>query len=1306
MRRLLRVGNAALTALVVTPLVLAPLLAGDQVPQMAAAHAVPVSEAQAASLSAAQQGLRFVSPTTDRLRALVDLEVAAPTGTTAVRFSVDDVQLAELTDLYATRTQTEPVWRTATDVGWLRPGTHVVRAEADTPNGVVRVEREVMTSWEPPGKGISPLTGGWRFASESELPDGDLAGATPPAVKPGYRDRDFATVMVPNSLGAVADRYNDWNGLLGVYRRVVKLDEPAAGEQTAIVLESCYWHCRVFVNGQRVGETRGGYLPERLDITGAVVSGDNTVAVVVDHRLSTMGVFSRINEFYWNWGGLLQEVRIERTPEVALVDLRAEGSADGTLTLRATGVNGTTAARAVDATVTVDGPDGARALAPQPVTFEVPAGGGEAAPARLTVPEPDLWDADDPNLYTVRLEPVSTANTSALVERAGFRDVRVEGSDVLLNGNVVSNLQGFNRHRDYPGLGRTQPDGLARRELGQLRAKGFGIYRPAHYPATPGELDVADELGLLVIEEINVSGLSGPELDTSEVMAFGADRLTRMIRRDRSHPSVIAWSVGNENLTEDTRAVPYVRDTIATGRALDPTRLYTQVSHRGDRDLTYDYQDLLTANFYAGWYTNRAATELGSDPVESIGGLLDRVQAYGGGKPILLSEYGAEAVKDRPGTGKGTEVYQGHVVDEHNRLLNDRPHLLGKMYWTSTEFWCRPDWSGGNPEPIPPFHAKALRTLDRDDKLAWRVMFSPVRLTRTSVLEAPAGQQTTLIARITVSDIKGRATSGRLVVDAPDGFTAEPAEQSFSVKAGGAATLDVRLRGTLAEGVESVGGLVRAVVDDDTEAQPRPLTVRRADVVPHPVGDSFDTATLDAGWTIVREDPTGWSLDDRPGSLRLSTLAGDQTGAANDGRNLFLRDATPASDFTASADVTADLDADGQRIALVAHAGDDDYVDVALASNEGEPSIEFTHEVGGQIENRAVVPVNTDADNATLRLVRRGDLVSAEYSTDGTVWYQVGAAELPGTVRVGLQASGGRSQPPPPVVSAYVDALRVLVAGQVTVDRLDPVLPMIGTEPNTVGVTVSNSRAEPAEVTASIGVPDGWSSGTVTATIEPFGSAEIPVPVTPPLAPDVGVTLTAQVSAEGLQVYGSAGANVVTTPPATATALALDAGVAASPLVDGYDRLTPADTWQPERGFGWVGDPPEARDRGESRWCGDDCDKPELDDLRRDFALDRITPTTLRLSVPAGVHQAYVLAGDATSSAGDTIISDLNGTVLDQVGGTQSAGEFTWLTFPVDGGAGGRDVDLVISGAGGTYWRMNALVLVPASTSGGGAGHE
>jgi beta-glucuronidase len=989
--------------------------------------------------------------------------------------------------------------------------------------------------------------------------------------------------------------------------------------------------------------------------------------VLVDNRTSTMGGYARpVQGLYWNFGGLMQEVSLERTPAVALTEMRAEGTFAGHLTVRATGVNASDSAQTVRAQLTVDAPDGTGVVGPTEVTTTVPAGGGVGTPIELDVPDVQPWDLDHPRLYTVHLKAQDDATWHELVEHTGFRDVEAKGLDLLLNGKPVEDLQGFDRHADYPGLGRTQPDGLADREIKDLRDKGFQLFRPAHYPTTPAELDAADKYGLLVIEEVNnISSQPGSFLAEQGVQDFGKHTLKRMIDRDRSHPSLFAWSVGNANPTETDGGVDYVKNVIGYGRTLDPTRLYTQVSHRHTRDRAYPYQDFFATNYYAGWYST----------MESLESHLDAVQAMAK-MPILISEYGAEAVHQRPGTGRGTEWYQAMVVDEHNRLLNHRPHFIGKMYWTSSEFWCTPTWgSGQNPEPVPPFHTKGLETLFRDHKLGWRVMFSPVRITRATVLQAPLGQRTTLHEKVTVSDARGNGGSGTLHVDTPEGFTAP--DVPFSVGPGESKTYDVPLTGTVTEANLHDQGFVHAVVDSDTEALPHPFTIRAEDDVPTPASDDFASGTLDDSWLVVRPDDSGWSLTDRPGSLRLSTLAGGETGTVNTGENLFVRTNTPQSDWTAEASVDApDLSADFQQIGLDAYVDDDNYVKVDLGWIDGRRAIEMVVENDAKVVSRTSVPY--DAASAHLRLVRRGDDVTAEYSADGTDWFEVGTGSVAGFARVALQAIGGGAAPP--VVKTYVDEVDVrasgnLVARSVTV----PDQPLLVGQPSHAVVTVANGSDHSVPVHVALSADDPWNAGDADASVPAFGSADVEVPLTAhgdPATEQVSATVT---STDGTVVTGAPVTDAISTLAASDTALALDAGTTTSAVFDGYSRLS-NELWDPARGYGWVDRAPQSRDRGAP------------DALRRDIVTDR-ADGTLRLAVPAGTHAVDLLVGDH-SFASDPMTVTVDGRTVVTVDPAVPSGDARWFRFDVDGGASGRTVDLQLHARdSGAYWRFAALLL-------------
>ena len=804
------------------------------------AQARPAAGAAAPASPDTGGTVRFTSPTGHVLTGLTDIEVTAPAGTTAVRFSMDDVAFSELTDLYSQDIGLPPVWRTATDGSWFDPGEHTLTVEADTPAGRATQSVRVTTVRHPvQPAGRTVLDGAWLFATTADLPSGALTGAVPPASQPGFDESPMTEVLVPGAFGAVRDRWNDDSGTLGVYRRTVTLTAPEPGKRVLLTLESCFFACQVYVNGAPAGTAQGGYLPEVFDATEHLVAGDNLIAVVTDNRTSSL--FQLNWSLYWNWGGLFASVHLDTVPAAGLTGVTATGAADGTLTLHASGINTTGAAQEISAAVALFDPSGSP-LPGRHVAFALPAGSGvvDASPVSFTLPSVQRWELETPRLYQVRVSP---AGQPPVTVRTGFRDVAVAGDRIHLNGEALPQLRGFNRHTDYPGLGRCQPDGLAHRELEQLRDKGFRIFRPAHYPTTPAELEAADELGLLVIEEVNVTQVFDPVTLTSpKVVGFAKDRLARMIRRDRGHPALIAYSVGNENGTDSEQGADYVRQLTAFGKDLDPTRLYTHMTGWGSTDKAFAHDDFACTNIYDGWYTGSFAdlTDPGAGTYSMV-----TIQQAAGGKPVMLSEYGAEAVATATGYGKGTYYYQGLMIDEYHRLLAGRPGVAGTMYWTSSEFMLSPGSDSNPGRPMPGFHTKGLRTYWREPKLGWRVMFSPGRIDAIdAVLTAPDGAVDQQV-RMTVREVLGRNVRGTLEITPPPGTSADRTSIPFTLTAGGTWSTTVRLTGTgVANGAT---GEVHAVFDADTEAQPRLLKV----VTLAPLEASFNSigVTTDGGTT-------------------------------------------------------------------------------------------------------------------------------------------------------------------------------------------------------------------------------------------------------------------------------------------------------------------------------------------------------------------------------------------------------------------------------------------------------------------------
>lgn len=258
--------------------------------------------------------------------------------------------------------------------------------------------------------------------------------------------------------------------------------------------------------------------------------------------------------------------------------------------------------------------------------------------------------------------------------------------------------------------------------------------------------------------------------------------------------------------------------------------------------------------------------------------------------------------------------------------------------------------------------------------------------------------------------------------------------------------------------------------------------------------------------------------------------------------------------------------------------------------------------------------------------------------------------------------------------------------GDLRVRELALAQPMFAGREHVAAVTVHRvpdpDRPEPVEVTVTLDAPEGWNVGTATRAVEPDSLVTFTVPITPPagpLAPGPIPTLTANVTSEALSVSGAPTVGACAVPHADETILALDCGLATSPLLTSYQALTPETAWDPARGHGWVGAPPQARDRGAP------------DPLRRDMVTDP-APAVLRLQLPAGPCLVSVLRGDH-DFATTGIVIEADGQTVMAAGPSVAAAEYWWEQFRTDAGPDGRTVDLRIRNDAGAFWKVLALVV-------------
>jgi len=535
----------------------------------------------------------------------------------------------------------------------------------------------------------------------------------------------WSTATVPSAWNAGDYGAPSFNGSVAWYRKDFRLPLHARTLAWIVRFESVNYRATVWLNGRRLGAHTGGYLPFELDLKGADPRRVNRLVVRVDNRRIGGDPSGAPSDRpvppggWWNYGGLLREVSLRAVDRVDVEDVQVVPGLScprcaATIQLTASARNVSGAAQLVHLT-------GRFKTARLDLgTQTIPAGATATFAGRLVVRHPKLWSPPHPNLYGVRLaataarggaRPTPAAGYSL---RTGIRTLKVDRAGrLILNGSTVVHFRGVALHEDTLANGPVEDHATRLRIVGLLKASHSTFVR-SHYPLDPDFQDLADSHGILLWSEIPASyQLPDADLGRSLFTGLALDELRADVLANRNHPSVAAWSVGNEmpSLVGPNQAL-YIRAAAALAKQLDPTRpvALAFAGHPEDPcQAAYAPVDLLGVNDYFGWYTGSGGNIADRDLLSSF---LDEQRRCYPHKALAVTEYGAEANRDGPLEEKGTYQFQEDFVRFQLGVFATKPWLTGATYFALQEFRVRPGWGGGNPWGTPPLHTKGLVRLD------------------------------------------------------------------------------------------------------------------------------------------------------------------------------------------------------------------------------------------------------------------------------------------------------------------------------------------------------------------------------------------------------------------------------------------------------------------------------------------------------------------------------------------------------------------------------------------------------------------
>ncbi|MCX5060189.1 DUF4981 domain-containing protein [Streptomyces sp. NBC_00201] len=432
----------------------------------------------------------------------------------------------------------------------------------------------------------------------------------------------------------------------GDYRRVFDLPASWEGSRAVLRFEGVDSCARIWLNGRELGVTYGSRLPAEFDVTAVLRPGRNVLAVRV-HQFSAGSYLE--DQDTWRLSGIFRNVWLQARPAGGVRDVFVHAGYD---------------------TVTGEGRLRVEADAEAPVRISVPALGVHDRPVtdEFVFPAVRPWSAEDPQLYEADL----ATDSERVRIRFGFRTVAVGEDGVLrVNGRRVV-LRGVNRHEFDPDHGRTLSLDTMRRDVELMKRHNINAVRTAHYPPHPAFLDLCDELGLWVMVECDLEthGFEhadeerwqrNPSDDPRWHDAF-MDRVERTVERDKNHPSVIMWSLGNE--AGDGRNLRAMAEWV---HRRDPSR---PLHYEGDR--LGEYTDVHAEMYRPPAAVARIGRGLllpGEISYPARPGSGDPADDPRNRKPYLLTEF-AHAMGNGPGG-----------LAEYAQLWDEYPRLQGGWVW-------------------------------------------------------------------------------------------------------------------------------------------------------------------------------------------------------------------------------------------------------------------------------------------------------------------------------------------------------------------------------------------------------------------------------------------------------------------------------------------------------------------------------------------------------------------------------------------------------------------------------------------------
>jgi beta-galactosidase len=548
----------------------------------------------------------------------------------------------------------------------------------------------------------------WRFHL------GDVPGAEQPA----YADAGWRSLDLPHDW-SIEGQFSDTNpagasggalpGGIGWYRKTFSVPAADSAKVVFVELDGVYRNSEVWINGQSLGKRPYGYSSFRYELTPHLHYGTarNVIAVRVDNS-------QQPNSRWYSGSGIYRHVRLVTTDLVHVdqwgtyITTPVVSAESSRVTVRTTVRNERREAQPVALRTTVYDSAG-KEVAAVSTDATVPADSVTEIAQELTIANPALWSLERPYLYrTVARVMCGETPCDDYTTPFGVRSFVFDAdSGFLLNGRHVK-IRGICLHHDLGALGAAVNTRAIERQLQIMRAMGANALRTSHNPPAPELLALTDRMGFIVLDEaFDMWKKEKTKYDYHlDWDAWHVRDLSDMVLRDRNHPSVFMWSIGNEVMEQwrngDSTAAPIARELAGIVRALDPTRPITQAANNGSPDNPVFHAgalDLLGHNYHHEVWKDFPAQYPGAKFIitEAMSDLNSRgvYPQPSDSVAVYYTPYDKSRGPQPPANGRlssydNSRASWGSLHEESLRLFERYPFLSGMFIWQGIDYLGEP----------------------------------------------------------------------------------------------------------------------------------------------------------------------------------------------------------------------------------------------------------------------------------------------------------------------------------------------------------------------------------------------------------------------------------------------------------------------------------------------------------------------------------------------------------------------------------------------------------------------------------------